>query len=62
MGIFNILYVTRKPPKIFNEAIATEIDESSPGKFDVKKSPFMQIIPPTMIIPETAFVTDIKRE
>jgi hypothetical protein len=47
---------------MFNEAIATEIEESNPEKLEGKYPPFMHIIPPTMIIPETAFVTDIRGE
>ncbi len=47
---------------MLRDAIATETAERTPGKLAGKYPPFIHIIPPTIIIPETAFVTDIKGE
>lgn len=54
--------MTKKPPEIFNDAIATEIAANNPVKDPGIYFPSINSMPPTIIIPDTAFVTDINGE
>lgn len=47
---------------MFNDAMATLTALNNPGKLAGTNPPFIHIIPPTIIIPDTALVTDINGE
>ena len=60
MNISNILWVTTKPPATFTEESKTATDASACGIEWGKYPPPKINKPPTAVIPEIAFVIDIK--
>jgi len=60
LNIFNILYVTKKPPAILIDEIKTAEAAKNYGKLCGKTPPPKHNNPPAAVKPEIALVTDIK--